>query len=48
MAIYKNTPPIVTNGLVLALDAANPQSYIGDRNILNPYTWTVSSGSIVK
>jgi len=46
MAIYKNTPPIVTSGLVLALDAANPQSYIGDRNILNPYTWTVSSGSI--
>jgi hypothetical protein len=46
MAIYKNTPPIVTNGLVLALDAANPKSYIGDRNILNPYTWTVSSGSI--
>jgi hypothetical protein len=27
MAIYKNTPPIVTNGLVLALDAANPKSY---------------------
>ena len=46
MAIYKNTPPIVTNGLVLALHAANLRSYIGDRNILNPYTWTVSSGSI--
>jgi hypothetical protein len=28
MAIYKNTPPIVTNGLVLALDAANPKSYV--------------------
>jgi hypothetical protein len=27
MAIFKNTPPIVTNGLVLALDAANPKSY---------------------
>jgi len=27
MAIYKNTPPIVTNGLVMYLDAANPQSY---------------------
>jgi hypothetical protein len=37
---------IVTNGLVLALDAANPQSYIGDRNLLNPYTWTASTGSI--
>lgn len=27
MAIYKNTPPIVTNGLVLYLDASNPRSY---------------------
>jgi hypothetical protein len=26
MAIYKNTPPIVTNGLVLNLDSLNPQS----------------------
>jgi hypothetical protein len=29
MAIFKNTPPIVTDGLVLNLDAANPQSYPG-------------------
>jgi len=28
MAIFKNTPPIVTSGLVLALDAANPKSYM--------------------
>ena len=28
MAIFKNTPPIVTSGLVLALDAANPKSYV--------------------
>lgn len=28
MAIYKNTPPVVTNGLVLYLDATNQQSYI--------------------
>jgi hypothetical protein len=27
MAIYKNTPPIVTNGLVLYWDGANTQSY---------------------
>jgi hypothetical protein len=27
MAIYKNTPPIVTNGLVFYIDASNPQSY---------------------
>jgi hypothetical protein len=30
MAIYKNTPPIVTSGLVLALDAANRQSYVSE------------------
>jgi len=28
MAIYKNTPPIVTNGLVLYADASNRMSYI--------------------
>lgn len=28
MAIYKNTPPIVTNGLVVYIDAANRQSYV--------------------
>jgi len=44
--MYYGTPPIATNGLVFYVDANNPQSYIGDRNILNPYTWTVSSGSI--
>jgi hypothetical protein len=27
MAIYKNTPPVVTNGLVLYWDGANTQSY---------------------
>ena len=40
MAIYKNTPPIVTNGLVLALDAANPQSYISGST-----TWRDTSGN---
>ena len=43
--MYYGTPPVATNGLVFYVDANNPQSYIGDRNILNPYTWTVSSGS---
>ena len=28
MAIFKNTPPVVTDGLVLYLDAANRQSYV--------------------
>lgn len=40
MAIYKNTPPIVTNGLVLALDAANPKSYVSGST-----TWFDISGN---
>ena len=28
MAIFKNTPPIVTNGLAVYIDAANRQSYV--------------------
>jgi hypothetical protein len=36
MAIYKNTPPIVTNGLVLYVDAKNLQSYItGSTSVFN-------------
>ena len=40
MAIYKNTPPIVTNGLVLHLDAGSRQSYPGSGT-----TWTDLSGN---
>jgi hypothetical protein len=40
MAIYKNTPPIITNGLVLNLDAANNKSYPGSGT-----TWTDLSGN---
>jgi len=40
MAIFKNTPPIVTNGLVLALDAANPKSYVSGST-----TWFDISGN---
>jgi hypothetical protein len=29
MAIYKNSPPIVTNGLSLHIDFSNPKSYAG-------------------
>lgn len=32
MAIYNNTPSIVTNGLVVHLDATNPKSYPGSGN----------------
>jgi hypothetical protein len=40
MAIYKNTPPIVTSGLILHLDAANKLSYPGSGT-----TWTDLSGN---
>lgn len=39
MAIYKNTPPVVTNGLILYLDANNRQSYPGTGS-----TWYDLSG----
>ena len=39
MAIFKNTPPIVTNGLTLYLDASNGQSYISGST-----TWGDLSG----
>lgn len=40
MATYKNSPPIVTNGLVLSLDAANTKSYPKSGT-----TWTDLSGN---
>ena len=40
MATYKNSPPIVTNGLVLSLDAANTKSYPKSGN-----TWSDLSGN---
>ena len=47
MAIYKNTPPIVTNGLVMYLDAASMQSYTSGstafRNLNSGYTNITSS-----
>jgi hypothetical protein len=39
MAIYKTTPPIVTNGLVLHLDAGSRKSYAGSGT-----TWSDLSG----
>jgi hypothetical protein len=44
MAIYKNTPPIVTSGLVLNLDAANYKSYVsGSTNWFSVGTSNISS-----
>jgi len=40
MAIYKNTPPISIDGLILYLDAANPQSYVSGST-----TWRDISGN---
>lgn len=44
----KHSPSIVTNGLILALDAANRKSYIGavPASLINTDSWTVGSGSV--
>ena len=47
MAIFKNTPPIVTNGLVLALDAANPKSYTSGSTTWGDISGNNNSGSLV-
>jgi len=47
MAIYKNTPPIVTNGLVLYLDAANPQSYMSGSTLWRDISGNNNSGSLI-
>jgi hypothetical protein len=48
MAIYKNTPPIVTNGLVLYLDAANRLSYVSGSataySLINTLTGSLTNG----
>ena len=46
MAIYESTPPIVTNGLVLALDAANQKSYISGSTIWNDLSGNVNNGTL--
>ena len=47
MAIYKNTPPIVTNGLVLHLDAANRMSYPGSGTTWFDISNNNRSGSLI-
>jgi hypothetical protein len=44
MAIYESTPPIVTNGLVLALDAANSKSYASGSTIWNDLSGNNNNG----
>ena len=47
MAIYKNSPPIITNGLVLALDAANMKSYPGSGTVWSDLSGNNNNGSLV-
>ena len=47
MAIYKNSPPIVTSGLVLHLDAANKNSYTSGSAIWRDLSGNKNSGSLV-
>ena len=47
MAIFKNNPPIVTNGLVLALDAGNTLSYVSGSTTWNDLSGNNNSGSLV-
>ena len=45
--MYYGTPPIVTNGLVLALDAANRQSYVSGSTRWSDLSGNNNSGSLV-
>ena len=47
MAIYKNNPPIITDGLVLYLDAANKQSYPGTGTVWNDLSGNRNNGTLV-
>ena len=46
MAFYRG-PKVVTNGLVLSLDAANPKSYISGSTVWRDLSGTLNSGSLV-
>lgn len=47
MAIYKNTPPIITSGLSFYVDAANKNSYIGSGTNWNDLSGNNNSGSLI-
>jgi hypothetical protein len=47
MAIFKNTPPIITDGLVLYLDAANQQSYTSGSTTWRDISGNNNSGSLI-
>ena len=47
MAIFKNTPPTVTSGLVLSLDAANSKSYVSGSTVWRDMSGNSRSGSLL-
>jgi len=47
MSIFKNSPPIVTNGLVLNLDAANTKSYPKNGIVWSDLSGNNNTGSLV-
>lgn len=47
MGIYKNTPPIVTNGLWIFSDFTNAKSYPGSGTVVNDLTQTRNTGSLI-
>jgi hypothetical protein len=46
MAIFKNTPPIVSNGLVLYLDAGNRRSYVSGSTAWNDLSGQNNNGTL--
>ena len=46
MAIFKNTPPIVTSGFVLSLDAANTKSYVSGSTVWNDLSGNGINGTL--
>lgn len=47
MAIFKNNPPIVTDGLMLYLDAANRQSYVSGSTTWRDLSGRGNNGTLV-
>ena len=47
MAIFKNSPPIVTDGLVLYLDAANTKSYPTTGTTWTDLSGVISGGTLI-
>jgi hypothetical protein len=46
MSVHKNSPRIVTNGLVLLLDAANPKSYVGTGTSWKDLSGNANNGTL--